>query len=109
LAVSSACHIGHAPPEHIAPLDSFTWKLALAYQFIDDVADAQGTAYGKPSGKDVGKRTAVSVHGTEGAVQRARSLFDEAIAHLAMVNVSTDRLKKTARLICGLSQLDGAT
>ncbi len=78
---------GGADQAALEALTLFGCKLGLAFQVIDDLLDAtEDTAtIGKPAGSDDRNRklTYVSVHGIDGARQRAATLIDEALTAIA--------------------------
>ncbi|XBH08304.1 polyprenyl synthetase family protein [Singulisphaera sp. Ch08] len=81
-------------------LDVYGYAVGLAFQIIDDLLDVQGdeTKLGKRVGKDsgLGKWTYPGLLGIEGSRQRARQLADEAVAALAPLGASGDRLRALA-------------
>jgi len=82
-----------------------TWAelLGLAFQLLDDLLDATGSAeqLGKTPGKDAGagKRGALAELGQETAEQMSRELTDRAVAALAPLGGSADKLKELTRLL----------
>ncbi|MCG3179823.1 MAG: Geranylgeranyl diphosphate synthase [Phycisphaerae bacterium] len=71
-------------------------SLGLAYQFLDDVADAVAHAgqIGKDTGRDGDKTTAVALFGVDGARSRSRAYQDEALAGLAEWGAEADLLRQ---------------
>ncbi|AGA31490.1 polyprenyl synthetase family protein [Singulisphaera acidiphila] len=81
-------------------LNIYGGAVGLAFQIIDDLLDVQGdeTKLGKRVGKDsgLGKWTYPGLLGIEGSRQRAKQLADEAVAALAPLGASGDRLRALA-------------
>ena len=86
-----------------APLRGYGDCLGLAFQIADDILDVTGDAAkaGKRLQKDAaaGKATFVSVLGLDGAAARAKSLVDEACAHLHPYGAEAQVLKDCARFV----------
>jgi farnesyl diphosphate synthase len=86
-----------------APLRGYADALGLAFQIADDILDVTGdaTKAGKRLQKDAdaGKATFVSLLGLETAQTRARSLIDEACAHLAPYGAAARNLIDCARFV----------
>ncbi len=91
---------GGAGERELDALGSYGETLGLAFQVVDDVLDVTGSAeqLGKTPGKDAEarKRTSVAELGLEGARRRAGELTDRAVAALAPLGGSADRLRKLA-------------
>ena len=85
------------------PLDAYAQALGLAFQIADDILDVKGdpAKAGKRLGKDAqaGKATFVSLLGLEGAEARAKSLIDEAEAHLSPYGDKAATLIAAARFV----------
>ena len=80
----------------------FGTRLGLAFQVMDDVLDATGSAevLGKrPSDSEHGKFTYVRILGVEGARDRARALVDRAVAALEATARPAPRLRELARFV----------
>jgi geranylgeranyl diphosphate synthase type II len=79
--------LGGGTAEDVRRLGVYGEELGLAFQIIDDVLDASGTAaeLGKTPGKDAAadKTTYVKWHGLDGARQLAHEAGDRALAALA--------------------------
>lgn len=80
------CILAGAEPELEKAAAAYGERLGLAFQVIDDILDEQGeaNALGKPTGSDKrnGKRTFVSLVGSEKAKQAAEQFTNEALAAL---------------------------
>ena len=101
-AVRAGALLAEAPTNDLDALDAFACDVALAYQYLDDVSDADGTALeqGKPAGLDVGRLSAVSVYGLEGARNQARTLMERAVEHLESIRTPTRALREIAAIVC---------
>ncbi len=99
-ACRSGAVVGQASSERVEALGAYGIAMGLAFQIADDVLDVEGSAAetGKATGKDeaAGKATFVSRLGLEGAKNYARSLADDAVAHLAPFGAKASLLKEAA-------------
>jgi farnesyl diphosphate synthase len=84
----------------VEALGAYGIAMGLAFQIADDVMDVEGSAAetGKATGKDAaaGKATFVSRLGLEGAKNYARSLADQAVAHLGAFGEKAGLLREAA-------------
>lgn len=81
-AVQMGAAAAQADAAQCEALERYAFALGLVFQIVDDVLDVTGTAeeLGKPIGSDSenGKTTFVTLYGTEGAMQLARKINEEA-------------------------------
>ena len=85
-----------------AAIGDFGRDLGLAFQVMDDVLDATGSAevLGKlPSDADFGKSTYVLLLGVDGARKRAASLVDRGLAALDTAGLAAPRLRRLASFV----------
>ncbi|WP_435532758.1 (2E,6E)-farnesyl diphosphate synthase [Vibrio stylophorae] len=84
-------------------LDIFARNIGLAFQVQDDILDliSDTQTLGKPQGSDVAhnKSTYPALLGLEGAQQKARDCYQNAISALASLPYQTDTLEKFAQYI----------
>ena len=103
LAVRTGAVLGKAPRKERLALTEFAHYLALSYQFLDDLSDADGTAsaQGKPAHQDAaqGRMTAVTVYGPDETLRLARMFLDTALDKVAGIPDSA-ALHVVARMIC---------
>jgi geranylgeranyl diphosphate synthase type II len=90
-----------ASDDERAALVAYAKNLGLAFQIVDDLIDATGTAAGagKDVGKDVKKTTFVSFAGVEGAWQLARELTSASEAALRGFGPRAQPLRDLARYV----------
>jgi len=92
--------LGKAPAPHLSALRAYAHDLGLAFQIIDDLLDLQGSPEetGKSVGQDeqAGKATFVSILGHDRALQQARLLSEQAIAHLSIFEGRAGQLEDIA-------------
>lgn len=91
-----------APQRALEAVGAFGRDLGLAFQVMDDVLDATGSAevLGKhPSDADFSKSTYVSLLGVDGARERARSLVARGLAVLDAAALGAPRLRQLARFV----------
>ncbi len=84
-----------------AAIAAYAKNLGLAFQIVDDLIDATGSAEsaGKDVGKDLKKTTFVSFSGIEGARQLARELAATSEAALAPFASRAEPLRELARYV----------
>ena len=89
--------LGHADVPKRQALKAYSHDLGLAYQMIDDLLDAEGSAAatGKPTGRDAaqGKATLVDLLGVERARAQAAMLAAQAARHLEAFGAKAKLLK----------------
>ncbi|MYJ17529.1 MAG: hypothetical protein F4106_05695 [Gemmatimonadetes bacterium] len=91
-----------ASAEELAAVGEFGRHLGLAFQVMDDVLDATGSAevLGKlPSDADFGKSTYVLLLGVDGARERAASLVDRGLAALDAAGLAAPMLRSLASFV----------
>ncbi len=96
-----------APPRDVAAVGEFGRGLGLAFQVMDDVLDATGSAevLGKrPSDADFGKATYAQLLGVDGARARAASLVDGGLAALDAAGLAAPRLRGLAAFVIDRSR-----
>jgi len=102
-ACEAGAVLGQAEPAARDALIGFAEDLGLAFQIVDDLLDAEGSAadLGKPTGQDeaLGKATFVGHLGIEGARAEAARIVDDACARLEMFGEKGSLLRATARFV----------
>jgi farnesyl diphosphate synthase len=102
-ACEAGAILGQADPAARDALVGFAGDLGLAFQIVDDLLDAEGSAadLGKPTGQDeaLGKATFVGQLGVEGARAEASRLVKEACGRLELFGKKGSLLRATARFV----------
>ena len=85
-AIQMGAAAANATDAQCAALESYAYGLGLVFQIVDDVLDVTSTPeqLGKPIGSDSenGKTTFVTLYGTDGAMELARTLNEQTCAAL---------------------------
>lgn len=102
--VQSGCIIAEAEPATQGRLISYSHRIGLAFQIVDDILDIEGdeTELGKPIGSDEKnhKSTFVSLYGLEASKIRVDELEKEALEMLKPIGERTAFLQELASYIC---------
>jgi geranylgeranyl diphosphate synthase type II len=102
--VQSGCLMAGAEPATQGRLISYSHRIGLAFQIVDDILDIEGNEVdlGKPIGSDEKnhKSTFVSLYGLEASKLRVAELETEAIEMLKPIGERTTFLQELARYIC---------
>ncbi len=102
-ACEAGAILGRASAAERQALVGFAQDLGLAFQIVDDLLDAEGSAaeLGKPTGQDeaMGKATFVGQLGREGARQRAEEIVARAHAQLALFGERAELLCLAASFV----------
>ncbi|MDH3473498.1 MAG: polyprenyl synthetase family protein [Rhodospirillales bacterium] len=99
-ACEAGAILGQAKPAERAALIDYARELGLAFQIVDDLLDATGSAaeLGKPAGQDaaLGKATFVGQLGIDGARRKAEETIKLACSRLDLFAEKADLLRETA-------------
>ncbi len=102
-ACEAGAILGRAPKAPRAALAAYAGDLGLAFQIVDDLLDAEGSAeeLGKPTGQDaaLGKATFVGQLGQEGARAEAEALIEKACTELDLFSEKAEVLRHTALFV----------
>ena len=102
--VQSGCLIAGAEPATQGRLISYSQRIGLAFQIVDDILDIEGNEadLGKPIGSDEKnhKSTFVSLYGLDASKLKVAELEREALEMLKPIGVNTGFLEDLASYIC---------
>ena len=102
--VQSGCIIAEAEPATQGRLISYSHRIGLAFQIVDDILDIEGNVedLGKPIGSDEKnhKSTFVSLYGLEASKIKVAELETEALEMLRPIGERTAFLQELASYIC---------
>ena len=106
VTLGALCH-AESSEAQLKQLDHYAKCIGLAFQIQDDILDIEGdtVTLGKPQGSDLArdKPTYPALLGMDGAKQRARELFDEAIHSLESFGERAEPLRWMAEYIISRS------
>lgn len=100
---TGAMAAGQAGLDILPQLDRYAAAIGLAFQVQDDILDviSDTETLGKPQGSDqqLHKSTYPALLGLEGAMNKAQSLFEEALEALRTIPYNTEHLEAFARYV----------
>lgn len=103
-SVYSGCLVARAQPATQGRLISYSQRIGLAFQIVDDILDIEGSqsSLGKQIGSDEknNKSTFVSLYGLQASKLKVAELQEEAIALLKPIGDKTLFLQELAAYIC---------
>ncbi|HEY5537537.1 MAG TPA: farnesyl diphosphate synthase [Acetobacterium sp.] len=103
-SIHCGCIIANAEPATQGRLITYSNRLGLAFQIVDDILDIEGTAseLGKPIGSDEKnhKSTFVSLYGLEASKIKVTELKNEALEILKPIGEKSEFLENLAEYIC---------
>lgn len=103
-SVHAGCIIAGAQPATQGRLISYSHRIGLAFQIVDDILDIEGSesSLGKPIGSDQRnhKSTFVSLYGLEASKLKVAELEEEAVNLLKPIGDKTLFLQELAHYIC---------
>lgn len=103
-SVHAGCIIAGAQPATQGRLISYSHRIGLAFQIVDDILDVEGSEsdLGKPVGSDEKnhKSTFVSLYGLEASKLKVAELRKEAIDLIKPIGEKTKFLQELANYIC---------
>jgi len=103
-SIHCGCIIADAEPATQGRLTTYSHRLGLAFQIVDDILDIEGNEkdLGKPIGSDKknNKSTFVSLYGLEASKIKVAELETEALEMLKPIGEKIEFLRKLAVYIC---------